>query len=79
MMEPVKARTAPAKSSGEYRRVVEELDEAEWGRRTEARSRGRRRAERYVFTCAIFASLNAILLGYGMVSLLFFQVPFLQL
>lgn len=68
-METVKARpaTAVAKSSGEYRRVEaveEELDEAEWGRRTEARSRGRRRAERYVFTCALFASLNAILLGY---------------
>jgi hypothetical protein len=73
MMEPAKARpeTAAVKSSGEYRRVEEEeleLDEVEWGRRTEERSRGRRRAQRYVFTCALFASLNAILLGYGQSS-----------
>lgn len=70
MTESVQTRpaTVAAKNIGEYRRVEpeleEELDEAEWGRRTEARSRGRRRAERYVFTCALFASLNAILLGY---------------
>jgi hypothetical protein len=25
----------------------------------------RRRRERFVYTCAVFASLNAILLGYG--------------
>jgi hypothetical protein len=76
MTESVKTRpaTVAEKNIGQYRRVEpeleEELEEAEWGRRTEARSRGRRRAERYVFTCALFASLNAILLGYGQFLLL---------
>ncbi|VAH34304.1 unnamed protein product [Triticum turgidum subsp. durum] len=66
MMESVKAR--PAKGGSEYRRVEpeeeEELDGAEWARRAEAGSRRRKAAERYVFNCALFASLNAILLGY---------------
>ncbi|GJN26933.1 hypothetical protein PR202_gb14900 [Eleusine coracana subsp. coracana] len=43
----------------------EELDEAEWAHRAEAQRLRRRKGERYVFTCAVFASLNAILLGYG--------------
>ncbi|KAK3141985.1 hypothetical protein QOZ80_4BG0340670 [Eleusine coracana subsp. coracana] len=42
----------------------EELDEAEWAHRAEAQRLRRRKGERYVFTCAVFASLNAILLGY---------------
>ncbi|KAI4987052.1 hypothetical protein ZWY2020_019852 [Hordeum vulgare] len=63
-MEPV-----AAKGGSEYRRVEpeeeeEELDEPEWERRAEAGSRRRKTAKRYVFTCALFASLNAILLGY---------------
>lgn len=73
MMESVKARPAVvAKGDSEYRRVEpeeeEELDEAEWARRAEVGSRRRKTAERYVFTCALFASLNAILLGYGQLS-----------
>nr|CBG76447.1 OO_Ba0013J05-OO_Ba0033A15.34 [Oryza officinalis] len=55
----------------EYRRMEpemeaeEELDEEEWARWAEAQRRRRRSGGRYVFTCALFASLNAILLGYG--------------
>uniref|UniRef100_A0A0D9W7F9 Uncharacterized protein n=1 Tax=Leersia perrieri TaxID=77586 RepID=A0A0D9W7F9_9ORYZ len=55
-------------TKSEYRRMEpdeEELDEEEWARRTEAQRHRRRSGERYVFTCALFASLNAILLGYG--------------
>ncbi|XP_044962496.1 uncharacterized protein LOC123413625 [Hordeum vulgare subsp. vulgare] len=74
VMEPV-----AAKGGVEYRRVEpeeeEELDEAEWERRAEAGSRRRKTAERYVFTCALFASLNAILLDYGQsTSLLLFLI-----
>lgn len=43
----------------------EELDEAEWLHRAEAQSQRRRRGQRYAFSCALFASLNGILLGYG--------------
>ncbi|PNT61532.1 hypothetical protein BRADI_5g16485v3 [Brachypodium distachyon] len=69
-MESVKVRSPRRSSSGsKYRRMEpeleEEMDEAEWSRRAAAGSLGRRRAGRYVFTCALFASLNAILLGYG--------------
>lgn len=75
VMEPV-----AAKGGSEYRRVEpeeeeEELDEPEWERRAEAGSRRRKTAERYVFTCALFASLNAILLDYGQsTSLLLFLI-----
>ncbi|KAL5216302.1 hypothetical protein ABZP36_007703 [Zizania latifolia] len=66
-MESAKMRpvaTAPTKS--EYRRMEpEELDEEEWARMAEAQCHRRRSGERYVYTCALFASLNAILLGYG--------------
>jgi hypothetical protein len=48
----------------------EELDEAEWLHRAEAQSERRRRGQRYAFGCALFASLNAILLGYGQSSML---------
>ncbi|KAL6652334.1 hypothetical protein ACP70R_011259 [Stipagrostis hirtigluma subsp. patula] len=68
-MESVKMRPAMATKS-EYKRMgpeeeEEELDVAEWAHRAEAQSLRRRKGERYVFTCALFASLNAILLGYG--------------
>ena len=67
MMESVKMMPAIATKS-EYKRMEpedEELDEEEWAHRAEAQGLRRRRGERYVFTCALFASLNAILLGYG--------------
>uniref|UniRef100_I1PN95 Uncharacterized protein n=1 Tax=Oryza glaberrima TaxID=4538 RepID=I1PN95_ORYGL len=55
-------------TKSEYRRMEaeeeEELDKEEWARRAEAQRRRRRSGGRYVFTCALFASLNAILLGY---------------
>ncbi|TVU15106.1 hypothetical protein EJB05_38608, partial [Eragrostis curvula] len=68
MMESVKMRPAT-----EYKRMgpeegEEELDEEEWALRAEAQSIRRKKGERYVFTCALFASLNAILLGYGQSS-----------
>lgn len=53
----------------EYERMGPEedemLDEEKWALRAEAQSLRRRKSERYVFSCAVFASLNAILLGYG--------------
>ncbi|CAD6260204.1 unnamed protein product [Miscanthus lutarioriparius] len=54
----------------EYRRMEvaeegEELDEAEWAHRAEAQRQRRGRGQRYAFSCALFASLNGILLGYG--------------
>jgi hypothetical protein len=70
-LSPVKMRPAAAAmaTKSEYRRMEaeeeEELDKEEWARRAEAQRRRRRSGGRYVFTCAIFASLNAILLGYG--------------
>jgi hypothetical protein len=68
-MESVKMRAAMA-TKREYRRMEvgeegEELDEAEWAHRAEAQMQRRRRGQRYAFSCALFASLNAILLGYG--------------
>jgi len=68
-MESVKMRPGTA-SKREYRRMEvgeegEELDEAEWLHRAEAQSQRRRRGQRYAFGCALFASLNGILLGYG--------------
>ena len=48
----------------------EELDEAEWLHRAEAQSQRRRQGKRYAFGCALFASLNGILLGYGQPSIL---------
>lgn len=65
-------RTAMA-TKREYRRMEageegEELGEAEWARRAEAQRQRRRRGQRYAFSCALFASLNAILLGYGQSS-----------
>jgi hypothetical protein len=73
-MEPVKMRPGTA-TKREYRRMAvgeegEELDEAEWLHRAEAQSERRRRGQRYAFGCALFASLNAILLGYGQSSML---------
>ncbi|PUZ48146.1 hypothetical protein GQ55_7G221900 [Panicum hallii var. hallii] len=73
-MEPVKMRPGTA-TKREYRRMAvgeegEELDEAEWLHRAEAQSERRRRGQRYAFGCALFASLNAILLGYGEAKLL---------
>ncbi|RLM66640.1 hypothetical protein C2845_PM16G14660 [Panicum miliaceum] len=67
-MESVKMRPGTA-TKREYRRMEvaeegEELDEAEWLHRAEAQSQRRRRGQRYAFGCALFASLNAILLGY---------------
>jgi hypothetical protein len=67
-MESVKMMPATARKT-EYKRMgreeeEEEFDE-EWVLRVEAQSLRRRKGERYVFTCALFASLNAILLGYG--------------
>uniref|UniRef100_A0A0D3FY86 Uncharacterized protein n=1 Tax=Oryza barthii TaxID=65489 RepID=A0A0D3FY86_9ORYZ len=60
-------------TKSEYRRMEaeeeEELDKEEWARRAEAQRRRRRSGGRYVFTCALFASLNAILLGYGYTKL----------
>uniref|UniRef100_A0A0E0PBV9 Uncharacterized protein n=1 Tax=Oryza rufipogon TaxID=4529 RepID=A0A0E0PBV9_ORYRU len=70
-LSPVKMRPAAAAmaTKSEYRRMEaeeeEELDKEEWARRAEAQRRRRRSGGRYVFTCALFASLNAILLGYG--------------
>jgi hypothetical protein len=68
-MESVKMRPATKR---EYRRMElvgeeegEEVDEAEWLHRAEAQSQRRRRGQRYAFGCALFASLNGILLGYG--------------
>lgn len=68
-MESVKMRTAMA-TKREYRRMEvgeegEEVAEAEWAHRAEAQRQRRRRGQRYAFSCALFASLNAILLGYG--------------
>ncbi|RLM75337.1 hypothetical protein C2845_PM15G15420 [Panicum miliaceum] len=67
-MESVKMRPGTA-TKREYKRMElgeegEELDEAEWLHRAEAQSQRRRRGQRYAFGCALFASLNAILLGY---------------
>jgi hypothetical protein len=75
IMESVKMRTAMA-TKREYRRMEageegEELGEAEWAHRAEAQRQRRRRGQRYAFSCALFASLNAILLGYGQ-SICFF-------
>ncbi|KAL6903451.1 hypothetical protein ACP4OV_004264 [Aristida adscensionis] len=66
-MESVKMRPAMATKGGEYRRVGPEEEEAaaEWAHRAEAQRLRRRRSARYVFNCALFASLNAILLGYA--------------
>ncbi|CAN6249465.1 unnamed protein product [Urochloa humidicola] len=66
-MESVKMRPVTKR---EYRRMEfvgegEELDEAEWLHRADAQSQRRRRGQRYAFCCALFASLNGILLGYG--------------
>lgn len=71
-MESVKMRTAMA-TKREYRRMEageegEDLGEAEWAHRAEAQRQRRRRGQRYAFSCALFASLNAILLGYGQSS-----------
>uniref|UniRef100_A0A0E0KT43 Uncharacterized protein n=1 Tax=Oryza punctata TaxID=4537 RepID=A0A0E0KT43_ORYPU len=61
-------------TKSEYRRMEpemepeEELDEEEWALRAEAQRRRRRSVGSYVFTCALFASLNAILLGYAIPS-----------
>jgi hypothetical protein len=68
-MESVKMMPATARKT-EYKKMgreqeEEEFDEEEWALRVEAQSLRRRKGERYVFTCALFASLNAILLGYG--------------
>nr|CAB3487732.1 unnamed protein product [Digitaria exilis] len=65
-MESVKMRPATKR---EYKRMElgegEEVDEAEWLHRAEAARQRRRRGQRYAFSCALFASLNGILLGYG--------------
>lgn len=47
--------------------VLDRSDEAEpvSGPRKSSPSESARRIERFVYACAIFASLNAILLGYG--------------
>ena len=68
-------RPGTATTKREYRRMEvgeegEELDEAEWLHRAEAQSQRRRRGQRYAFGCALFASLNGILLGYGQPSIL---------
>ncbi|XP_039818969.1 probable polyol transporter 4 isoform X1 [Panicum virgatum] len=68
-MESVKMRPGTATTKREYRRMEvgeegEELDEAEWLHRAEAQSQRRRRGQCYAFGCALFASLNGILLGY---------------
>jgi len=73
-MESVKTRTAMA-TKREYRRMEvgeegEEVDEAEWAHRAEAQRQRRGRGQRYAFSCALFASLNGILLGYGQSMLL---------
>nr|CAB3485213.1 unnamed protein product [Digitaria exilis] len=65
-MESVKMRPATKR---EYKRMElgeegEEVDEAEWLHRAEAARQRRRRGQRYAFSCALFASLNGILLGY---------------
>ena len=68
-------RPGTATTKREYRRMEvgeegEELDEAEWLHRAEAQSQRRRQGKRYAFGCALFASLNGILLGYGQPSIL---------
>ncbi|KAG8082762.1 hypothetical protein GUJ93_ZPchr0014g47450 [Zizania palustris] len=67
VMEPGKTRPAATATKNEYRRMEpEELDEEEWARMAEVQCHRRRSGERYVYTCALFASLNAILLGYAL-------------
>jgi hypothetical protein len=61
-MESVKMRPATKR---EYRRMELVGEEEEWLHRAEAQSQWRRRGQRYTFSCALFASLNGILLGYG--------------
>ena len=46
-------------------RSEEQEPELDVRRRPPVPESERRRRERFVFACAVFASLNAILLGYG--------------
>ena len=46
-------------------RSEEQEPELDARRRPPVPESERRRRERFVFACAVFASLNAILLGYG--------------
>ena len=56
----------PLGSKNKYRRMNSELrednDDASHKQRQEDRSNGTRK---YVLACAVFASLNSVLLGYG--------------
>jgi hypothetical protein len=45
--------------------VLDRSEELDGRRRPPAPESERRRTERFVYACAVFASLNAILLGYG--------------
>ncbi|KAG8054060.1 hypothetical protein GUJ93_ZPchr0001g31330 [Zizania palustris] len=63
-MESAKMWPVATATKSEYWRMeLEELEE-EWARTAEAQCHRHRSGERYVYTCALFASLNAILLGY---------------
>lgn len=57
----------PLGTKNKYRRMDSELseasDDASHHRHQEGRSKNTRK---YVFACAVFASLNSVLLGYGM-------------
>jgi hypothetical protein len=64
-------------TKNKYRRmdseVTEDFDDGSHHHHQEKRSSSTRK---YVLACAIFASLNSVLLGYGNQALIFFFFPF---